>query len=69
MPNHIAAPTNVQMMAILTQQQQYPQQQQPMMMTVPYQYPQQLQVQYMGHFNPFGEPPLFSIPPNSILLQ
>ncbi|TYI68576.1 hypothetical protein E1A91_D08G098000v1 [Gossypium mustelinum] len=42
---------------------------QPMMMTVPYQYPQQLQVQYMGHFNPFGEPPLFSIPPNSILLQ
>ncbi|MBA0795809.1 hypothetical protein Gohar_006642, partial [Gossypium harknessii] len=57
------------MMPILTQQQQYPQQQQPMMMTVPYQYPQQLQVQYMGHFNPFGEPPLFGIPANSILLQ
>ncbi|KAG8485677.1 hypothetical protein CXB51_019014 [Gossypium anomalum] len=69
MPNHIAAPTNVQMMPILTQQQQYPQQQQPLMMIVPYQYPQQLQVQHMGHFNPFGEPPLFSIPPNSILLQ
>ncbi|TYH05599.1 hypothetical protein ES288_A08G095300v1 [Gossypium darwinii] len=69
MPNHIAAPTNVPMMPILTQQQQYPQQQQPMMMIVPYRYPQQLQVQHMGHFSPFGEPPLFSIPPNSILLQ
>ncbi|TYJ21903.1 hypothetical protein E1A91_A08G093200v1 [Gossypium mustelinum] len=42
---------------------------QPMMMIVPYRYPQQLQVQHMGHFSPFGEPPLFSIPPNSILLQ